>query len=112
MNTTVTTDEPSTTEPSSVERAGPREHWLVGIALGLIALHIVDDNFLQPQPGTSAGDHLVSGLVPLAVIALLGWGYRRWRPGVRAGVAGLLGALGIKVRTQPVDALSPRADGR
>jgi uncharacterized protein len=102
MNTTVTTQTPSPTEPSSVERAGLRERWLVGIALGLIALHIVDDNFLQPQPGTSAGDHLVSGLVPLAVIALLGWGYLRWRPGVRAVVAGLLGALGVMVGSEAI----------
>ena len=36
-------------------------------AVGVIALHVIDDSFLQPQPGTSAGDHLVSGLVPLTV---------------------------------------------
>ena len=29
-----------------------------------IALHVADDNFLQPAAGTSAGDHLVSGLFP------------------------------------------------
>ena len=102
MNASVTTDTPSATEPSSVERAGRRERWLVGIAFGLIALHIVDDNFLQPQPGTSAGDHLVSALVPLAVIALLGWGYLRWRPGVRAVVAGLLGVFGLTVGSEAV----------
>lgn len=27
------------------------------IATSAIALHIVDDNYLQPKPGTSAGDH-------------------------------------------------------
>jgi len=43
---------------------------VVPVALALIAVHIVDDNFLQPQPGMSAGDHLVSGLVPLAVLLL------------------------------------------
>jgi hypothetical protein len=41
----------------------------VGVALAVtgfvvIAVHILDDNFVQPQPGTSTGDHLVSGLVP------------------------------------------------
>ena len=41
-------------------------------SLALVALHVVDDNFLQPQPGTSAGDHLVSGLVPLGVLAAVG----------------------------------------
>ena len=42
---------------------------LVPLASGLIGLHIADDNFLQPEPGTSAADHLVSGLVPLALVA-------------------------------------------
>ena len=98
----VTTETPSATAPPGVATAGRRERWLVGIALGLIALHIVDDSFLQPQPGTSAADHLVSGLVPLALIALLGFGYLRWRPGVRAVVAGLLGVLGITVGTEAV----------
>ena len=98
----VTTDAPSATSPTGIATAGPRERWLVGIALGLIALHVIDDNFLQPQPGTSAADHLVSGLVPLALIALLGWGYLHWRPGVRAVVATLLGVLGITVGTEAV----------
>jgi hypothetical protein len=38
------------------------------IATGLIAIHVVGDNLLQPEPGTSAADHLVSGLVPLACL--------------------------------------------
>jgi len=44
----------------------PSERTLVRVAVGVIALHVVDDSFLQPESGTSAGDHLVSGLVPLA----------------------------------------------
>ena len=31
------------------------EAGLARLALGVGALHVVDDNFLQPQPGTSAG---------------------------------------------------------
>ena len=50
-------------------------------AVGLIALHVADDSFIQPQPGTSAGDHLVSGLVPLAVLALAEGAYPRVRGG-------------------------------
>jgi dienelactone hydrolase len=99
--TTDTTDT-TATGPTPVTTVGPRERWLVGIALVLIALHIVDDSFLQPQPGTSAGDHLVSGLVPLAVIVGLGVGYLRWRPGVRAVVAALLGAFGVTVGAEAV----------
>jgi fermentation-respiration switch protein FrsA (DUF1100 family) len=107
----LTTDAPSATEPVNVATAGRRERWLVGIATGLIALHIVDDNFLQPQPGTSAGDHLVSGLVPLAVVVALALGYGRWRPGIRAIVAALLGALGITVGTEAVYYLSEGSFG-
>ena len=49
----------------------PRPDWqrlVFLIAVGLIALHVLDDSFIQPEPGTSAGDHLVSGLVPFALL--------------------------------------------
>ena len=55
------------------------------VALGLIALHVVDDAFLQPEPGTSASDHLVSGLVPLALLAWVAVAYGHARAGVRGG---------------------------
>jgi hypothetical protein len=74
---------------------GSRESTLFRLAIGVIALHVVDDNFLQPQPGTSAGDHLVSGLVPLAVLGLAAWAYPRL-PGLWRGATALaLGVLGI-----------------
>ena len=65
------------------------------IAIGLIALHIVDDSFLEPEPGTSVSDHLVSGLVPLTVLALAAVAYPRLRAGWRAVVALLLGVFGL-----------------
>jgi hypothetical protein len=37
------------------------------LAIGVIAMDVIDDPYLQPESGT-AGDHLVSGLVPLAVL--------------------------------------------
>jgi hypothetical protein len=64
-------------------------------ALAVIALHVVDDSFLQRQPGTSAGDHLVSGLIPVAVLALAAWAYPRLRAGFRAAIALTLGIFGI-----------------
>ena len=64
-------------------------------AIGLIALHVADDSFFQPQPGTSAADHLVSGLIPLAVLALAAWGYPRLRAGLRATIALVIGGFGI-----------------
>src|SRR5688500_9253869 len=74
---------------------GRRERALVVLAIGLVALHIVDDSFVQPQPGTSATDHLVGGLVPLAVLALAAVAYPRLRAGARAVTALLLGVFGI-----------------
>ena len=64
-------------------------------ALALIAVHVADDNFFQPQPGTSASGHLVSGLVPLAVLALVAASYGRMREGLRAVVAICVGAFAI-----------------
>ena len=38
------------------------------VAAGLIALHVVDDNFVQPRAGTSAVDHMVSGFGTLGLV--------------------------------------------
>jgi hypothetical protein len=73
------------------------EFLLAPVAIGLIALHVVDDSFLQPQPGTSASDHLVSGLVPLATLLAVGVTYPRLRAGARAAIALVVGTLGIAI---------------
>jgi uncharacterized protein len=65
------------------------------VALGVIGLHIVDDNFLQPEPGTSAADHLISGFVPLAVVVAAAAVYSRLRSGFRAVLALLFGFFGL-----------------
>ena len=72
------------------------------VAVGLVALHVVDDNFLQPQPGTSQTDHLVSGLVPLALLFGAAVVYGRARAGVRATLALLLGFFGVVSGTEAV----------
>jgi hypothetical protein len=72
-----------------------RETVLFLIAVAVIALHVVDDNYLQPQPGMSPGDHVVSGLVPLALLGLAAWGYPRLRGGRRGALALVFGVLGI-----------------
>lgn len=71
-------------------------------ALGVVALHVVDDTFLQPEPGTSAADHLVSGLVPLAILAATALAYAQLRPGVRAACALLAGFFGVLAGTEAV----------
>jgi uncharacterized protein len=75
--------------------AASREITLLRLAAAVIAAHVVDDNYLQPQPGTSAGDHVVSGLVPLAVLGLAAWAYPRMRGLARGATALALGVFGI-----------------
>jgi uncharacterized protein len=71
------------------------ERGVVWAALGVLGLHIADDNYLQPEPGTSPGDHLASGLIPLAIIALAAFAYPRLRAGARAALAMTFGAIGV-----------------
>src|SRR3954469_21907749 len=66
---------------------------LAGVAL--VALHVADDAFLQPQPGTSPADHVVSGLVPLALLGLVAWRSPRWSGGGRAVAVLLVGVFGV-----------------
>jgi pimeloyl-ACP methyl ester carboxylesterase len=78
-------------------RAGTWELRIFVAAVGAVALHVVDDNYLQPAPGTSAGEHLASGLVPLALLGLVVALYPRLRPGARAYVSMTLGVLAVMV---------------
>jgi hypothetical protein len=63
------------------------ETGIARLAFAVGALHVVDDNFLQPQPGMSAGDHLVGGLIQAALFVLFAWAYPRLRAGGRATLA-------------------------
>jgi len=65
------------------------------LAIGVVALHVVDDNFLQPNPGTTAGDHPVSGLMPLALLVAAAVFYGRLRAGARAVIALFAGYFGV-----------------
>ena len=71
------------------------EAGLARLALVIGALHVVDDNFLQPQPGTSAADHLPGGLIQTAFFVLLAWAYPRLRPGLRGTLAIFVGLFMI-----------------
>jgi uncharacterized protein len=95
-----TLEKPRTTArfPRELSRrvaAADRDTTLAVAALAVIAVHVLDDNFLQPEPGTSAADHLVSGLAPLAALIVFATAYRRLRAGLRAAIAIPLGILGI-----------------
>ena len=71
-------------------------------ALGVMALHVADDSFLQPASGTSAADHVVSGLVPILVLALAAWAWPRVRPGVAAAGGVALGLFGAALAAEAV----------
>jgi hypothetical protein len=71
------------------------ERGLVTLALGAVALHVADDNYLQPEPGTSPFDHLASGLIPIGLLAAVAALYPRLRAGVRAAVVMTFGALAV-----------------
>jgi dienelactone hydrolase len=62
-------------------------------ACAVLALHVLDDGILQPEPGTAAGDHIVSVLVPLALLTAAALRFPRLRAGARGGLAIALGAL-------------------
>src|SRR5262249_52382793 len=91
---------PTTTLRHRLAAAVLNEVGLVRLAVAVIALHVVDDNFLQPNPGTSAADHLAGGLVPLVLLLLAGALYPRLRAGGRATVALLAGFLGVLVGSE------------
>jgi dienelactone hydrolase len=71
-------------------------------AIGLVGLHVADDNFIQPEPGMSAVDHLPGGLALLALVAAGAWAYPRVRAGARATIALLAGFLGVLASTEAV----------
>jgi hypothetical protein len=76
---------------------------LARIALGVATLHVVDDNFLQPERGTSAGDHLWGGLVQAALFVLFAWAYPRLRAGLRSTLAIF---VGIFTATMGIEAIN------
>jgi hypothetical protein len=67
------------------------------IALGLIALRVVDVNVLQPAAGTSAADHLAGGLVPLTLLGVAAAAHGRLSAGPRALLTLATGVAGITV---------------
>jgi hypothetical protein len=93
--------------------AFPREQFLFLVGIAVVSLHVIDDNFLQPNPGTSPADHLVSGLVPLGLLVGAGVLYPRLRAGARATIALLVGFFGVLAGTEAVHytrAVGPSGD--
>ena len=74
-----------------------RERAVVVVCLVVVAAHVLDDNFVQPEPGTAARDHLLSGLVPVLLLGAAATTYPHLRAGVRAVDAMTLGALAVVI---------------
>ena len=74
-------------------RANGSEVAVVRVALAVIVAFVLDDAFIHPEPGTAAGDHLVSGLVPALTLILLAIAYPRMRAWWQAMLAGSVGIL-------------------
>ncbi|MFI5250575.1 MAG: alpha/beta hydrolase [Gemmatimonadales bacterium] len=68
---------------------------LFQVGAAVIAIAVADDAFVHPEPGTSSGDHLASGLIPIAIAVLAALAYPRLRAGVRACLALVFGALAL-----------------
>jgi hypothetical protein len=95
METAATHTQMSVPVLARIAAAARREYTLFLAGIGVIGVHVVDDNFIQPPPGTSAGDHLAGGLVPLAVLVLAAAAYTRLRAGFRAVIALTAGFLAM-----------------
>lgn len=98
--------------PTPSRPPGRPELAVVRVALAVVALHALDGAFVHPQPGTSADDHLASGLVPAGLLALLAIAYPRLHPwwqsllAASAGVLALVGGIGASARHVLIDRLS------
>ena len=90
-----------------------KETALVRVALGVVALHVLDDSLLEPNRGTAATDHLAGGLVPSLLLVVAIVFYPRLRPGARAAVALSGGFVGVLVGTEAIHytmTVGPSAD--
>jgi dienelactone hydrolase len=64
-------------------------------SIGLVGLHVADDSFIHPEPGTTALDHLSGGLIVLGAVGAAAVGYRRGRAGLRAAIALVVGLFAL-----------------
>jgi dienelactone hydrolase len=98
MTTTAIATSPTTVTAARSSRWRLRdERSLFVLGTALVALHVVDDSFLQPPAGTSAIDHVASGLVPVALLAAAGWAHGRVRAGWRGLLALVAGVFGVGI---------------
>jgi uncharacterized protein len=74
-----------------------RERGVFRAAAAVVAAHVLDDTLVQPPSGTPAGDHLVSAVVPVALIGLAAWAYPRLSGFARAALALAFGLVAVAI---------------
>jgi fermentation-respiration switch protein FrsA (DUF1100 family) len=83
-----------------------RSQRALDLACAVFATHIVIDSYVTLRPGTSPGDHLVSGTVPVLVLAALAVFTRRLSAGGFGVTAALLGlSVAVGAAGAPVSGL-------
>lgn len=78
-----------------MSRFGSREALVFRAATAVLLVHALDDAFLHRQPGLGIGQHALAALLALAVGIGGMVAFPSLRPGLRAGLAFSLGALGV-----------------
>jgi uncharacterized protein len=76
-------------------KAGRPEARVFRATVAICAIAALDDAFVHPEPGTTAGDHLASGLAPAGVAIVLALLYPTMRAGLRSTVAIVCGVLAL-----------------
>ena len=76
----------------------------IRLGIALIALHVLDDTLIQPNPGTSARDHLAGALVPLALLALAAWTLPRLRGAAQGALSIVFGIAGLASGIEAINA--------
>ena len=73
-----------------------RQRHVFAAAAAVVALHTITDAFVAREPGIRPTDHIVPGLLPLALLAAAGAGFWLGRAGLRALLALVLGVLAVE----------------
>jgi pimeloyl-ACP methyl ester carboxylesterase len=72
-----------------------KEATLFSVGALLLAIHTLDDAFVQPEAGSAASDNLLTGLAGVAIVMAMALSYSRLRTGWRAAAAFFTGTYAL-----------------